>query len=447
LRLRFFITIFSVLIITAISISATHYHFFKAERLRLIELNLEQNANLLKNTNLTFSKSEFSTVGKEVVEKIIGDDKINMILAIYGTKGNVLYKNENAEIFNVPEKLPHNFQEWEDVEIGEYYIKYLTIQDEQQGRFIKVGMILNQSLLRWKYLNRRINVFVFIILFLITIISFSLTFLLFRPVKQLAEGVTLMGEKIERGDFNDLRSWLLILEKKPQDDEFNRLVVSLDKLARKITDTQKQTQKWSALMAHELKTPMTILRNSIDSLVQGLNIDPKRIESVEMELKRLEMIIMDFLEWASLENDASQPILHAIPLGKRCEYLYQLIAKNFPSSTFKFQNQLTEEKRIFCHPIHFDQVLTNLITNALKYGQTAELTVSDSGISIQDDGPGIPDEVMENFGKPFNKFSQGKQEGYGLGLAWVSTIIRKYGWEISIKKNQGTVIDLFFPES
>lgn len=449
MRLRLFFTIFAALALTAVSISAIHYHFFKLERMRLIELNLQQNVSLLQNSDLTLSKSEYSLRGKEYIDEIIGDDKVNMIVAIYGAKGGVLYFNENAHIFGLPNTIRPGFQEWEDVETKEYFIKYLTVKDKDQGRTIRVGMILNQSLVRWKDLNQRVFIYATIVLSVIIFVAFFLTQILFRPVQMLADQVSLMSEKIEKGEFNDLKSWFSLLSKnRKRDDEFGKLILSLDRLANKITETQEQTKKWSAMMAHELKTPMTILRNRIDDLTHSISAPADKVSAVEAELERLEAIITDFLEWASLENDNSSPEIHALPLAKRTTQLVESLSQSFHHAISLTDNS-EQDLRIFCDPLHFDQVINNLLVNAIKYGEgkPVSVAINNSEITISDSGPGIPDTVLENFGKPFNKYKQGKVLGYGLGLAWVSTISKKYKWDLSISNKNGTSIKIVFPQN
>lgn len=449
MRLRLFFTIFAALALTAISISAIHYHFFKLERMRLIEMNLQQSVTLLKNADLTLSKSEYSLRGKEYIDEIIGDDKVNFIVAIYGSKGGVLYFNENAHIFGVPTSIKPGFQEWEDVETKDYFIKYLTMKDNDQGRTIRVGMILNQSMVRWKDLNQRVFIYASIVLTVILFVAFFLTQILFRPVQILADQVSLMSLKIEKGEFNDLKSWFSLLSKnRKRDDEFGKLIFSLDRLAHKITETQEQTKKWSAMMAHELKTPMTILRNRIDDLTHSLAAPPEKVSAVELELERLEAIITDFLEWASLENDNSSPEIHAVPLGKRATMLADSIQQSFHYEIHT-TNNMDQDLRIFCDPLHFDQVINNLLVNGIKYGDGKPLSIviNNSEIIISDQGPGIPDTVLENFGKPFNKYKQGKALGYGLGLAWVNTISKKYKWDLSITNKNGTSIKIVFPQN
>jgi signal transduction histidine kinase len=435
-------------LLTAVSISAIHFHFFKLERMRLIELNLQQNASLLANSDLKLSRKEFSDQGQYLVEQIIGDDKVNMIVAIYNRLGNALYMNDNALIFKVPPAIRGKFKEWDDLETKDYFIKFLTVKDESQGRIIRVGMILNQSLLRWKDLNQRILVFASIIISVIAIIAFFLTYVVFKPVQHLADQVMIMGERIERGEFSDLRSWFEILNKnKKNKDEFQTLISALDKLAKKITTTQEQTKRWSALMAHELKTPMTILRNAVDNMARETKASPKLLENVEQEFLKLEAIITDFLEWASLENDASKPEIHVLPIQKRCHDLIDRLQEIYPFIEITLTLTDKEEQKIFCNPVHFDQVLNNIIVNSIKYGQKnkVEIHVGKDFIEISDHGPGLPESVLKNYGKPFNKYKQGKIPGFGLGLAWVNTISKKYDWKVEFIKNDLFKVRITFP--
>lgn len=449
MRIRFFFTIFIVLSLTAVAVSAIHYHFFKVERLRLIELNLQQNATLLSQSDLSLSKKEFSNIGQEFINEVIGDDKVNMIIAIYSKNGNVLFKNDNAYIFEVPDKINPAFQTWEDIEQKEYFIKYLTQKDEKNNRIIKVGMLLNQSLIRWKDVNKRIYILVGAILLVITGISFFLSYLLFRPVRQLADMVNHLADSIDRGKFMDQEPVFdMIKARTIKNDEFSYLLTSLEKLTKKIYTTQQITHKWSALMAHELKTPMTLLRMSIDELISQTKASPDSLQNVENELRKLEHIIMDFLEWASVENDSFRPDLHAINVPQRTQELVQYLEKTFAQMEITVINKASDDFRIFCNPIHFDQMLNNLVSNAAKYGNgKLNIICEDGKLTVIDNGEGLPENVLKNFGKPFNKFSQNGISGHGLGLAWVNTIANKYNWKINVDISSGTRFDIMFPQN
>ena len=444
MKLKFFITIFIVLVVTAISISAIHFHFFRLERIRLIELNLQQNATLILNSDLTLTKKDFLQRGEQYIEEIIGDDKINMVVAIYNKKGSLLYRNNNAVIFGTPAEIPEKFKEWEDIETHEYFIKYLTLKDDSQNRIIRVGMILNQRLLRWRYLSQRVTIYGIIILGVVTVLSYFLTSLLLRPIKNLANHINVMTEKLDAGETNDFNSILNISANK-FNDEFGVLLKAISNLSQKISESHNITKKWSAIMAHELKTPLTILKNRIETLSQDSMADPNKILAVDEEMNRLEKIIGSFLEWASFESDPKKPEIHAISVKKRSEYILSSLKDAFPDGKVSFAYSGDEDARIFCDPIHFDQLLTNLITNALKYG-SGKTVVECTGnlLSVSDEGAGIPIEVLKKLGSPFNYFKSGNTKGFGLGLAWVNTICRKYGWTLSIQENQRNKVNILF---
>ena len=432
---------------TAASISAIHFHFFKGERLRLIELNLQQNVSLIANSDLSPSKKEFLAEGQDYISEIIGDDKVNMIVSIYQDDGTLLYENDNAVIFDAPEKLT-KFREWEDIESKDYFIKYLTVKDKSQKRIIRVGMILNQSLLRWKYLSQRLFIFAGIVLSIITILSYFLTNLLFRPIQQLAQQINVMTGKLESGETSDFKLLLSRSASRFGNDEFAGLLHSIGRLSEKINESHNLTKKWSALMAHELKTPLTILKNRIESFTQQEGILPEKLTGVNDEMSRLEKIIVNFLEWATLESDPARPEIHAVSLRKRSEYIINNLRAIFPASEIELNFIAPEDEKVFCNPIHFDQMITNLVINAVKYGRgKVTINCDENMICVRDEGAGIPDEVISRLGSPFNHFRKGDTKGSGLGLAWVSTICKKYGWLLNIDENHKNQVKILFPRS
>jgi signal transduction histidine kinase len=208
------------------------------------------------------------------------------------------------------------------------------------------------------------------------------------------------------------------------------------------------TQRWSALMAHELKTPMTRLRMCIEEQSLSKREYDHFSEPIQEELRHLETIVMDFLDWASLENDSRKPEIHAINIPKRIDEYLDLFRKTNPDFRIEMNDYTNKDFRIFCNPIHFDQLISNLLTNSSKYGGVyAQITCIDGKITIQDHGPGIPGKVINNYGKPFNKYSVEGVAGHGLGLAWVNTIANKYTWDIQIDNSSGTKIEILFPAS
>jgi signal transduction histidine kinase len=92
-------------------------------------------------------------------------------------------------------------------------------------------------------------------------------------------------------------------------------------------------------------------------------------------------------------------------------------------------------------------VVTNLLSNACKFSAPplpVEVELSGRGFRIVDQGKGIPRDVLERLGQPFNTGNE-ESSGTGLGLAWVQTICRRFHWKLNIQSSlQGTEISVDF---
>jgi signal transduction histidine kinase len=106
---------------------------------------------------------------------------------------------------------------------------------------------------------------------------------------------------------------------------------------------------------------------------------------------------------------------------------------------------------VISNPQHLQQLISNLLTNALNYSPEDSLVTIesfDNKLTISDQGKGIPQEILERIGQPFNFGPQYKQLKYkrtGLGLAWINTITKLYNWNLDIQSGPtGTVIVIKF---
>ena len=112
---------------------------------------------------------------------------------------------------------------------------------------------------------------------------------------------------------------------------------------------------------------------------------------------------------------------------------------------------IKEEASILASPLHLEQLISNIIVNALSYSATANpvlIDIQKDSILISDSGNGIPKDVLERLGEPFNRGVSGKTniKGHGLGLAWVNSVCRLYSWSLVINsKEMGTDIVIKFP--
>jgi len=95
-----------------------------------------------------------------------------------------------------------------------------------------------------------------------------------------------------------------------------------------------------------------------------------------------------------------------------------------------------------CRPLALKRCLTNLVDNALKYGQSAEIAVADAAtrlrLIVRDRGPGIPTAELERVFEPFYRLEGSRSRdtgGTGLGLSIARNIARAHGGELSLRNH------------
>ncbi|HVO83515.1 MAG TPA: ATP-binding protein [Syntrophobacteria bacterium] len=218
----------------------------------------------------------------------------------------------------------------------------------------------------------------------------------------------------------------------------------------------------AAGIAHEIKNPLASLSGSIQVLRDELHLEPvhrRLMDIVLREAERLNSLVYEFLLFSkpakAVEGsvDVSQVINDTL-----------VVLQNSPemAKTIELRKVLTEGLRIRIDPQQLQQVIWNLMLNAvqeMKGGGTLSIvTAVHSGtdgsegekrfgrISISDTGPGIP---PENQDKIFGPFFTSKETGTGLGLTIVHRIVENYRGKIFLRSDHqnGTTFVLDFPLS
>jgi signal transduction histidine kinase len=191
----------------------------------------------------------------------------------------------------------------------------------------------------------------------------------------------------------------------------------------------------SADLAHELRNPLASISAAVQFLNEG-KYDTAFIEMLTTETKRLTSLVNDFLLF-SRPSDAPREEVDA------AEMLRMLVAHS--QSDKEMVLEATESVMVIANRTFLEVAVNNIIKNALdaarssvriSLGREAQVTVQErSGqtrlvIDIEDDGPGIGDEVKD---KIFEPFVTTKASGTGLGLAIAYRIITSFGGNITLE--------------
>jgi two-component system heavy metal sensor histidine kinase CusS len=227
----------------------------------------------------------------------------------------------------------------------------------------------------------------------------------------------------------------------------------LDRLEKSFT----RLSQFSADLAHELRTPIAILRGEAEgALIKARTSDQYRevIESSLEEFQRLSRLIDNLLFLARAETAASltkSSFDGAAAIEKICEF-YEAV-----SQEQGIEIRCEGEAEVYAERVLFRRALLNLISNALRFTPSGgrisvSLTRGNSGteISIADTGCGI---AAQHLDQVFDRFFRGdaarSSEGTGLGLAIVKSIMQVHGASVSIESEigRGTTVTLIFPNS
>ena len=206
-----------------------------------------------------------------------------------------------------------------------------------------------------------------------------------------------------------------------------------------------------ANVSHELRTPLSMIKGSVETLLDGAASDPVAAERflrmIERHANRLEALVNDLLAISELESGRVQLALQPVDvraLAARTVEDYQPLAA---ARQIRLTND-TPELSATADPHRLQQVLANLLDNAIKYGNSGGQVVLTGRaiafggveISVQDDGPGLPPEALPRVFERFYRVDKARsreQGGTGLGLSIVKAIILAHGGEIRVESEPG----------
>ncbi|MBY0414919.1 MAG: HAMP domain-containing histidine kinase, partial [Bdellovibrionales bacterium] len=318
-------------------------------------------------------------------------------------------------------------------------------------RTLQIGSVIDTTLVDWKFISHKL--FVYLVVTIITILIFSLllTNFLLSPLKLLGEHLQVATQDLQNlKPVPGIPKKLIKYTDKSfiNNDVFSVLVKNTSDLLERININYKMTKPWTYQLAHEIKTPLSILNFDVESLKAENFKDQSITQSMNEQIQRISSTVSQFLEWASVENTQAKDNLFAIKIVNVIDEIISGIGRIHPE---RISYLKTEDFVVISNPQHLQQLITNLLTNALNYSpEDSKVIVEtfENSFKITDQGPGIPVDVLGRIGQPFNSGPPNatlKHKRTGLGLAWINTLTKLYRWELNIdSKSTGTTITIKF---
>lgn len=237
--------------------------------------------------------------------------------------------------------------------------------------------------------------------------------------------------------------------------ELGELSVAFDEMADALHREDELRRNLVADVAHELRTPVTILRASCEEMVDGLAAPtPERLASLHDEVLRLGRVVEDLGGLAEAEAAGLRLERAPVDLGSLAAGAVDALRSRFDVAGITLDAQL-EPVTVNGDHARLHQIVTNLLTNALKFtpeGGTVIVRTSGAGslarLEVSDTGPGIDDTDLPHV---FDRFWRGPsahgQTGSGIGLAVVAELARAHGGraEASSQPGRGASFRVLLP--
>ena len=239
-----------------------------------------------------------------------------------------------------------------------------------------------------------------------------------KPLVRLAKA----AERFGKGDYvNNFRSSGSL--------EIRKASFEFDRMAKRINRHLNQRAEMLSGISHDLRTPLTRLKLQLAMLKQK-----DLSKEMSKDIDEMEKMLNDYLQFA---KNQAQENTSKIDLT----LLFNSIKNQFASEKLTIYGK--EKIELEVRPSALRRSFVNIIQNGLAYGNNVIVNIQKGNnralITIEDDGPGIPEDQYKNVFKPFFRLDKSRslnQSGVGLGLAIVEDIINAHGGAIQLGKSK-----------
>lgn len=436
----------ALLLFSWIMINSVVLHFKQQDEYTLGQINLTISSLLSENSDP--QNEQFSRI------QTILNEHQDIAVYLSDNQGNTLVSpNTNKEIiealknYNV-EKDNHD-QYLENYRIAESHIQVRVPNDTKKYRLV-TALSLN---FHHDYLSSLINNLIIsaVLLCLLTVII--VYFLVIKGLKPLKE----VSDKIKNVTSENLS---IRLDPTSVPKELKQLTESFNQMIVKIEDVFVRQTNFSADIAHEMRTPIT---NLMTETQISLNKNRTKEELVEVlysnleEYNRLSRMISDMLFLAQADDNMLIPEKKLIHIKAEIELIFDYFEYLAEDNEIELK-LIGDAEPIMADKDMLRRAITNLISNAIRYtpkGDSVSINISNikNGIELIISNPGvkIPEEHLPKLFDRFyrvDKSRQRKNEGSGIGLAIVKSIILAHKGYITVSSDDySTRFTLILPKN
>jgi len=218
-----------------------------------------------------------------------------------------------------------------------------------------------------------------------------------------------------------------------------------------------------ANVSHEIRTPLTVIQANTETLLTGVVEDPRDaaqfLQAVMRNSERLGRLVSDLLDISRIESGKYSLEPEDVALGSLAQRVVEAFEQESRDRDISLTVSIEDETTVWGDTKALEQVLTNLVQNAVRYsddGGHVELAAEIQGdavrIEVRDDGPGIAAEHRSRVFERFYRVDSGRSRrtgGTGLGLSIVKHLVDAMGGEVGVEPRtpRGSIFWLTVPRA
>ncbi|GLS43144.1 sensor histidine kinase [Methylobacterium brachythecii] len=245
-------------------------------------------------------------------------------------------------------------------------------------------------------------------------------------------------------------------------DELDRLAQNLNLMLERIGELMRGMKEVSDNIAHDLKTPLTRLRNHADEALRGERSPEELRGAIGAVIEESDGLIRVFealLTIARLEAGSARESFSEFDAGQALREVGELYEALAEENGLTLSVEAEDGLMLVGNRELVGQALANLADNAIKYGaggigersiaMRAEREVDGVALSVADHGPGIPEGEQARVLDRFVRLDDARSRpGFGLGLSLVNAVVRLHGGALTLRNNApGLAVKLSLPRA
>ena len=314
--------------------------------------------------------------------------------------------------------------------------------------FTPMGNVLPPDAERFLNMQIRISMISFSLALVVAVaLAYLLARNVSRPVRQLVTGV----KELSRGEY-------MVRASVETRDEIGRLASHVNQLAETLEKNRTVRQRWMADIAHELRTPVAILKGEIEAFADGVRqADDRMSTSLREEVDHLSQMVDDLQALALADAGALNLHKEKTDLSLLLSQAGDSFRPRLADRGIRLELQAEDEVTLPGDPHRLRQLLHNLLQNSCSYVERNGLVRmrlrenrGQVEFLLEDSGPGV---IEEQLGKLFDRFFRVESSrsratgGTGLGLSICRNIVEAHGGKIQALHSElgGLKIQILLP--